>query len=77
MVYSYKNKTPKGYFFWKKRQQKRCFKQKQQEKQKQTFSIIQEITKIVGNILKKHYNYSPTLWPTLSQLVTILEGLCS
>jgi len=60
MVFFFRNKISKGYYFWKKRQYKRFSKQKQQQEKQQLYQQWNGIVKSISALLmENNHSFSP------------------
>ncbi|RIB08689.1 hypothetical protein C2G38_2210980 [Gigaspora rosea] len=66
MVFFFRNRISKGYYFWKKRQHKRFSKQKQQQEKQQLYQQWNGIVKSISSLLiENNYYFLLETW-TLS-----------
>ena len=77
MVFFFRSRITKGYYFWKKRQNKRFSKQKQQEQKKQ--QLCQQwngIVKLILDLLKENNNcFSLETWTLIIELCNLIAKL--
>ncbi|RIB14578.1 hypothetical protein C2G38_2194684 [Gigaspora rosea] len=71
MVFFFRNRISKGYYFWKKRQHKRFSKQKQQQEKQQLYQQWNGIVKSISALLiESNHSFSLETWT----IITLLFG---